>query len=62
VIITKDAQALRDALVADAPSSIAYDAPKPAEVLEEDKVIGARKLGIRAENVRITPVTDVFAR
>jgi len=62
VIITKDAQALRDALVADAPSTIAYDAPKPQAVLDEDRVIGARKLGIRAENVRITPVDDVFAK
>jgi zinc protease len=62
VIITKDARGLRDALVADAPSAITYDAPKPQALLDEDKVIGARKLGIRAENVRITPVAEVFAK
>ncbi|HEX6738286.1 MAG TPA: insulinase family protein, partial [Vicinamibacteria bacterium] len=62
VIITKEAQALRDALVADAPSTVTYDAEKPPELLAEDKVIGARKLGIRAEAVHITPVEQVFAR
>ncbi|MDP9176896.1 MAG: insulinase family protein [Gemmatimonadota bacterium] len=62
VIITKDAAALRDALVADAFSPIKYDAEKPADLLAEDKVIGARKLGIAAEKVKITPVEEVFAR
>ncbi|HEX2778815.1 MAG TPA: hypothetical protein VHM30_04895, partial [Gemmatimonadaceae bacterium] len=60
VIITKDAEGLRDRLVSDAFSPIKYDAEKPAELLEEDKVIGARKLSIRPENIRITPVEEVF--
>jgi zinc protease len=62
VIVTKDAKALKEQLVADAFSPIRYDAEKPAELLAEDKVIGARKLGIKAEDVRITPVEEVFAR
>jgi zinc protease len=62
VIITKDAQGLRDKLVSDALSPIKYDGEKPKELLEEDKVIGARKLRIAAENVRITPVDQVFAK
>ena len=62
VIITKDAQALRDALVADAFSTIKYDAQQPADILAEDKVIGARKLGIPAAKVRVTPVEEVFAK
>jgi zinc protease len=60
VIITKDAEGLRQALVADAFSPIKYDAEKPAELLAEDKVIGARKLGIAAGAVRVTPVDEVF--
>jgi hypothetical protein len=39
---------------------VKYDSPKP-ELAEEDKVIGAIKLAIEPENVRITPVEDVFA-
>ncbi len=62
VIITKDAEALRDALVADSFSPIKYDSEKPAELLAEDKVIGARKLAITPTKVRITPVEEVFAR
>jgi len=60
VIITKDAKGLKDKLVSDAFSPIQYDAEKPADLLAEDKVIGARKLGIRAEDVKITPLEDVF--
>lgn len=56
------AAGLRDALVADAFSTVKYDAQQPADILAEDKVIGARKLGIPAEKVRITPVEEVFAK
>ncbi len=62
VMVTKDAQALRDALTSDAFSSIQYTAEKPPELLEEDRVIGGLLLGIRPDDVKITPVEDVFAR
>ncbi|HUM01796.1 MAG TPA: insulinase family protein, partial [Thermoanaerobaculia bacterium] len=62
VIVTKDAQGLKERLLSDAVSTIRYDSEKPKEVYEEDRVIGAMKLGIRPENLRITPVDDVFAK
>lgn len=62
VIITKDAQGLKEKLVTDAFSPISYDAAKPQALLEEDKMIGAMKLGIRPEAVRITPAVEVFAQ
>ncbi|HEX6640768.1 MAG TPA: pitrilysin family protein [Thermoanaerobaculia bacterium] len=61
VIITKDAEGLRDALLRDEPSSIKYDAPKP-ELAEEDKVIGSYKLNIKPENIHIVKVDEVFAK
>ena len=61
VIITKDAEGLRDTLLADAPSSIKYDAPKP-QLADEDKTIGSYKLNIKPENIRIVSVDDVFAK
>jgi zinc protease len=61
VMITKDAAGLKDKLLSDAFSPIAYDAPKPQAVLDEDKAIGAMKLGIRPEAVRITPAAQAFA-
>ena len=62
VIITKDAEGLKDSLVADAFSPIKYDGEKPKALLDEDKVIGALKLGIKPEAVTITPVDEVFAK
>jgi zinc protease len=62
VMIADDAEGLKEALVTDRFSPIKYDADKPAELLEEDKVIGARKLGLAAADVTITPVEAVFAK
>jgi len=60
VFITKDAEELKRQLVGDGVSTITYESPKPPEVLEEDKVIGGRKLAIKDEKVTITPVEAVF--
>ena len=62
VMITKEAEALKTALVADEFSPIKYDGEKPKALLDEDKVIGALKLGIKTDAVTITPVDDVFAK
>ncbi len=62
VIITKEAAALKQALVSDAVSTIKYDGEKPVDLLAEDATIGAMKLNIAADRVRITPVSDVFAK
>jgi len=61
VIITKDAQGLRDLLLADGLSSLKYDAPKP-DLADEDRAIGGYKLNLRPENVRVVPVDSVFAK
>jgi zinc protease len=61
VIVTKDAAALRDLLVRDAPSSIEYESPKP-ELAAEDRTIGAYKLGISPAKVKIVPVEQIFAK
>jgi zinc protease len=62
VIVTKDAEGLRDALVNDAVSTIKYDAPKPDDIVNEDKMLGTYKLNIKPENVTITNLEDVFAK
>jgi len=60
VFVAKDADALKDTLLADGFSAIKYEAPKPQELLDEDRVIGNLKLNIRPESVKITPVEQVF--
>lgn len=62
VFITKDAEDLKKRLLADSPSSIKYEAPRPQEVMDEDQIIGDIKLNITPEKLRITPVDEVFAK
>ncbi|MFZ6873472.1 M16 family metallopeptidase [Undibacterium sp. Di27W] len=61
VIIAKDAADLKEKLVSDAFSPIKYNSDQPKELLEEDQLIGKRKLNIKAEAVSITPASKVFA-
>jgi zinc protease len=62
VIIAKDAQGLKQTLVADAFSPIQYDGAKDKALLDEDRVIGAMKLHIPASGITVTPIADVFAK
>ena len=62
VIVTKDASGLAEQLKTDVAPPIKYEAPKPAEVQEEDRAIAAVKLGIKPEAVHVTPVDAVFAK
>lgn len=61
-VITKDAKGLAAALQQDGLSTVKYEAEKPPALLEEDKAIGALKLGLPASAITITPVGEVFAR
>ena len=60
VVITKDAEGLRDAILKGTPSPITYNSEKPADLLEEDKVIQTYKVGVRPEQVTVVPVERVF--
>ncbi len=62
VAITPDAAAFATALATDAPSPITYASPKPAPVVEEDKLISTYPLKIKREQVKIIPVADLFAK
>jgi zinc protease len=61
-IVTGEPEKLRDALVADAPSPIVYETPKPDAVLAEDAVIAVYPLRVAANAVAIVPVAQAFAR
>ena len=62
VAITKDADELKRRLVSDEVSTMKYETGKPRELLDEDKVIGAMKLGILPEAVHVIPVEEVFSQ
>jgi zinc protease len=61
VVITKDAAGMKERLLSDAVSTIKYDGEKPKTLLDEDAMIGARKLSIKPEAITITPSTKAFA-
>lgn len=52
---------LRTRLLADAPSPILYDSPKPSFVLEEDKIVAGWNLSLEPNQVRIESVAELFA-
>jgi zinc protease len=60
VVITKDAEALRDAIVKGTPSPITYNSPKPPDIIAEDKLIEKYKVNVRPEQVVVVPVEQVF--
>ncbi|MBA2244035.1 MAG: insulinase family protein [Gemmatimonadetes bacterium] len=60
VMVTGDAEALREAIVSNRPSPITYNSPKPQEILEEDRVIQDYRIEVQPERVRVVPVAEVF--
>ena len=60
VMITKDAENLRDEIVNKKPATISYASPKPQEITDEDKIIFTYPIPIKAADVVITPIEKVF--
>lgn len=60
-LVTADGEGMKEALVSDAPSPIDYgDTEKSDEILAEDEKIERYPLRIRAEDVTIIPVDEMF--
>ena len=62
VVITPDAAAFRDALLADSPSPMEYESEKSDEIYVEDQVIQQYPLNLNASDVRVISVDEVFER
>jgi len=60
VAVTDHAADLKRQIVGTGPSTIEYNSPKPAEILAEDKIVGAFDIGLRSEDIEIVPVERVF--
>jgi len=62
-VITQDAEALKNDLVANTPSPIKYANPNmPKAVLDEDVVIQEFPLDVKADKVRIAPAAEFFQK
>ena len=60
VAIGQNMDAFKKGLLAGTPSPMKYNAPKPDDVMKEDKIVESWKLPVSAENIRIIPVDTVF--
>ncbi len=61
VVVTKDAEALRDALLSGKPSPIFYPSAKPAQdILDEDKIVENYPLNINKDKIRIVTTDQLF--
>jgi zinc protease len=61
-IVTGDAQAMREVLASGEPTPITYPTPKPAAILEEDKIIEAWPLAVAEDRITTVPVAEAFER
>jgi zinc protease len=61
-IVTGDAQAMREVLARGEPTPITYPTPKPAAILEEDRIIEAWPLNLSEERMATIPVAEAFER
>ena len=60
VLVTKNADGIRDAIIKNTPSPITYNSPKPKQVTDEDKIIQEYRISVKPEDIVITPVDRVF--
>jgi zinc protease len=62
VIVTQDAEALKQKLISGEPTPISYAGERPAAVLAEDAEIARYPIAVRAENITIIPIGEVLER
>ena len=59
-VVTGEAEKLKAAMIADAPSPMTYASDKPPEVLIEDEEIEDFPLAVAEDAVRVVPVDEIF--
>ncbi len=60
VMITSDAEAMKQKLLSGVPTSITYAGPRPQAVLDEDQAIARFPIPVRASDITIVPIDRVF--
>jgi len=60
VVVTKNGEAIRDAIVKNTPSPISYNSPKPKDITEEDKIIQGYRVEVNPKDIVLVPVAQIF--
>lgn len=61
-VVTKNAEAFKQAALDGKPSPISYTSMPAKEILDEDKIIESYKLGFNLKKVEVVPVAQVFQK
>jgi zinc protease len=62
VFITNDAEGMKKKILSGEPTNITYAGQQPREILEEDKVIAAWPIPVKAEHITIIDINEVFEK
>jgi zinc protease len=60
VAVAQDTDLLKKKLASNTPSPMAYNSPKPKEVMEEDQVVERFRIDLTPESIRIVPAASIF--
>jgi len=58
--VTRNGEELKRQLASDDASPMTYNSPKPKEITEEDKALVKFPLGLKADDITVVPVGEVF--
>lgn len=58
--VTRDGEKLKAQLASEDASPMVYNSPKAKEITEEDKLVVKFPLGLKAGDIKVTPVNEVF--
>jgi zinc protease len=60
VAVSKNAEGLKQKLGSGEASPMEYNSPKSPEIMQEDKTVEKWPLGLKAADISIKPVSEVF--
>ena len=60
VAVSKNGEELKRQLASDDPSPMTYNSSKPDAILQEDKAVEKFPLNLRAEDIQVKPLTEIF--
>jgi zinc protease len=59
-VITKNGEDFKKQLLSPEASPMKYNSPKPESITAEDKIVEKYPLGLKADDITIRPVAEVF--
>jgi zinc protease len=58
--VTRNGEDLKRQLASEDASPMTYNSPKPREITDEDKLVVKWPLGLKVEDIKVKPVSEVF--